>query len=49
MKDKGKNPQDQRNKDGIGKLPERVFRVTTVKMIQHIENIMEKKKKSKNH
>ena len=41
MKDKGKNPQDQRNKEGIGKLPERVFRVTTVKMILNLKKRME--------
>ena len=41
MKDKGKNPQDQRNKEGIGKLPERVFRVTTVKMFLALRKIME--------
>ena len=50
MKEQDKNPQDQINKEGIGKLPEREFRVMTVKMIQHLGNRMEKKKKkSKNH
>ena len=47
MKEQDKNPQDQINKEGIGKLPEREFRVMTVKMIQHLGNRMEKKKKKK--
>jgi len=40
MKEQDKNPQDQINKEGIGKLPEREFRVMTVKMIQHLGNRM---------
>ena len=34
MKEQHKNPQDQTNKEEIGKLPEKEFRVMIVKMIQ---------------
>ena len=42
MKEKGKNSEDQINKEEIGKLSEKEFRVTIVKMIQNLENRMEK-------
>ena len=42
MKDQGKNPQHQINKEEIGQLPEKEFRVMTVKMIHNLENRMEK-------
>ena len=42
MKEQGKNPPDQRNKEEIGSLPEKEFRVTIVKMIQNLGNRMEK-------
>ena len=32
MKEQGKNPQDQINEEEIGSLPEKEFRVKTVKM-----------------
>ena len=36
-KEKGKNPQDQINEEGIGNLfPEKEFRVMIVKMIQNL-------------
>ena len=42
MKEKGKNTQDQRKEEEIGKLPEKVFRVMIVKLIQNLENRTEK-------
>ena len=42
MKEQGKNPQDQTNEEEIGSLPEKEFRVMIVKMIQNLENRMEK-------
>ena len=42
MKEEGKNIQDQINEEEIGHLPEKEFRVTTVKMIQNLRNRMEK-------
>ena len=42
MKEQGKNPPDQTNKEEIGSLPEKEFRVRTVKMIQNLGNRMEK-------
>ena len=42
MKEQGKNLQDQVNKDEIGNLPEKEFRVMIVKMIQNLRNRMEK-------
>ena len=41
-KEQGKIPQDQINEKEIGKLSEKEFRVMIVKMIQDLENIMEK-------
>ena len=38
----GKDLQDQINDDEISNLPEKEFRVMTVKMIQNLENRMEK-------
>ena len=34
MKEHGKNPPDQTNEGEIGNLPEKIFRVMIVKMIQ---------------
>ena len=45
MKEQGKNPPDQTNEEEIGSLPEKEFRVMTVKMIQNLGNRMEKYKK----
>ena len=42
MKEQGKNPPDQTNKEEIGSLPEKEFRVMIVKMIQNLGNRMEK-------
>ena len=42
MKEEGKNPPDQTNKEEIGILPEKEFRVKIVKMIQNLGNRMEK-------
>ena len=41
MKEQGKNLQDQINKEEIGSLPEKEFRVMIVKMIQNLRNRME--------
>ena len=41
MKEQGKNPPDQTNEAEIGSLPEKEFRVMTVKMIQNLGNRME--------
>ena len=41
MKEQGKNLQDQINKEEIGSLPEKEFRVMIVKMIQNLRNGME--------
>ena len=42
MKEQGKNPPDQTNKEEIGSLPEKEFRVMIVKRIQNVGNRMEK-------
>ena len=42
MKDQGNNPPDETNEEEIGSLPEKEFRVMIVKMIQNLENRMEK-------
>ena len=42
MKEQGKNPPDLTNEEEIGSLPEKEFRIMTVKMIQNLGNIMEK-------
>ena len=42
MKVQGKNPPDQINELEIGSIPEKEFRVMIVKMIQNLENRMEK-------
>ena len=41
MKEQGKNPPDHTNEEEIGSLPEKEFRVMTVKMIQNLGNRME--------
>ena len=41
MKEQGKNPPDQTNKEEIGSLPEKEFRVMRVKMIQDLGQRME--------
>ena len=42
IKEQGKNPPDLTNEEEIGSLPEKEFRVMIVKMIQNLENRMEK-------
>ena len=42
MKEKGRNSEGQINKEEIGKLSEKEFRVTIVKMIQNLKNRMGK-------
>ena len=42
MKEQGKNSPEQTNKEETGSLPEKEFRVMTVKMIQNLGNRMEK-------
>ena len=42
MKEQGKNPPDLTNEEEIGSLPEKEFRIMTVKMIQNLGNRMEK-------
>ena len=42
MKEQGKNSPDQTNEEETGSLPEKEFRVMTVKMIQNLGNRMEK-------
>ena len=42
MKEQGKNSSDQTNKEEIGTLPEKEFRVMKVKMIHNLGNRMEK-------
>ena len=41
MKEQGKKLQDQTNKEEIGNLPEKEFRIMIVKMIQDLRIIME--------
>ena len=41
MKQHGKTPQDQTNEEETGSLPEKEFRVMTVKMAPNLENKME--------
>ena len=42
IKEQGKNPLDQTNEEKIGSLPEKQFRVMTVKITQNLRNRMEK-------
>ena len=42
MKEQGKNPPDQTNEEEIGSLPEKEFKVMTVKMIQNLGKRIEK-------
>ena len=41
IKEQEKNPQEQLNEEEIGNLPEKEFRVMTVKMIQDLGKRME--------
>ena len=48
MKEQIKNTEDQINEEGIGKLPEKEFRITREKMIKNLDNKMEKMQESIN-
>ena len=48
MKGQARNTQDQINKEEIGKLPEKEFRIMIVKMIQNLKNRMQKMQESIN-
>ena len=42
MKEQGKNPPHLTNEEEIGSLPEKEFRIMIVKMIQNLDNRIEK-------
>ena len=42
MKEQCKNPPDKTNEEEIGSLPEKIFKVMIIKMIQNLGNRMEK-------
>ena len=46
MKEQTRNTKVQINKEEIGKLPEKEFRIIIVKMIRNLENKMEKMQES---
>ena len=46
MKQQTRNTEVQINEEEMGKLPEKEFRVTIVKMIKNSENKMEKMRES---
>ena len=48
MKEQTRNTEVQINKEEIGKLPEKEFRIMIVKIIKNLENRMEKIQKSIN-
>ena len=48
MKKQTRNTKAQRNEEGIGKIPEKKFRIMIVKMIKNLENIMENMQESIN-
>ena len=48
MKEQTRRTEVQINKDKIGKLPEKVFRIMIVKTIKNLENKMEKMQESIN-
>ena len=48
MKEQTRNTEVQINEQEIGKLPEKEFRITTVKMIKNLENKTEKMQESIN-
>ena len=48
MKEQARNTQVQINEEETGKLPEKEFRIMTVKMIKNLENKMEKMQDSIN-
>ena len=48
MKEQTRNTEVQINEEGIGKLPEKEFRIMIVNMIKNLENEMEKMQESIN-
>ena len=48
MKEQTRNTEVEINEEEIGKLPEKEFRIMTVKMIKNFENKMEKMQESIN-
>ena len=48
MKEQTRNTEVQINKEEIGKLPEKEFRIMIVEMIKNLENKMEKMQESIN-
>ena len=46
MKEQTRNTDVQINKEEIGKLPEKEFRIMIVKMIKNLENRMDKMQQS---
>ena len=46
MKEQTKNTEVQIHEEAIGKLPEKEFRIMIVKLIQNLENKMEKMQES---
>ena len=42
MKEQTRDAEVQINEEDIGKLPEKEFRIVTVKLIKNLENKMEK-------
>ena len=48
MKEQGKNPPEQANEEEISSLPKKEFTAMIVKMIQNLENKMEKLKETIN-
>ena len=48
MKEQTRNTKAQINEEEIGKLPEKEFRIITVKMIKNLENKIEKMQESIN-
>ena len=48
MKKQTRNTEVQINEEETGKLPEKEFRIMTVKMIKNLENKMEKMQESTN-
>ena len=48
MKERTRNTEVQINEEGIGKIPEKEFRIMIVKMIKNLENRLEKMQESIN-
>ena len=48
MKEQTRNTEVQINEEKTGKLPEKEFRITIVKLIKNLENKMEKMQESIN-